>query len=749
MTAGISTPEPNARPAPLQRGSLEDRKKSKPFRLFDFLWRRMPLILGLGVPAFLVLAVLSALFVRATYKVDGTLLLNPMKEPTINGRDREIIQGDIGFFQRTLVLRLMTLDVMQAAIKNLPQGDRPKFLSDTSDTNRAAYRLMSRIKAKEVERTYLIQVSMEDTSPHGLAPVLAAVLESLVDKLKQEQEKQYESRLAYLKGEREKISQRAGEERERILKLAGTLENKSFLHEAYTAHLGKVDTIQRLFLEAESNRIQKEADLAEADKNRSDLGKLSLTPFAEEKVMDNFGINQIENWTYEQSQELRSKIDGLTLENPDRKYVEARMVSMNEYLSKYKTRVNSETVKNLSEKRTFELETAVVKARSALNSAGQSASKLQEDFRTANEQASLISEAIFQAKDMTYGLTQLRERLASINTRIDDTELEAKSPLPVRINQMPAPPETPASSNASKLLLMAFAASFGLVGGACVLFDFFDGRVRCREELAAAIGGPGAEPLPATVPSGEDPLFPGILASQPKHPAALALRDLAVRLTTEHERSGARLVSFVGANPRSGNTTIALNVARAVSGYGFRVLLAEFPTASPGLAAAARLSAGKAPASAWGNKARDPETAVELIPWADGISEDQVRSSLEAFLSNARGAYDFVLLDLVALDKSDIAHEVALKSDVVIISARQDIALFSEVRENVDWVAAGGVAAVTAVLNFAKPDPVQAKALALLAVGKIAVSRLHGAAVREASRYSGLAVEKLKTFRKK
>jgi len=738
-----------ARPAPLQRGSLEGRKKSKPFRIFDFLWRRVPLILGLGIPAFLVLSVVLAPFASGIYKVDGSLLISPMKEPSISGKDRDVIQGDIGVFQRTLVLRLMTRDVMQAAIESLSEADRPKFLAHISDINRAVYRLMSRVKAKEVERTYLIQVSMEDSDPHGLDAILSAVLESLIKKLEEEQARQYVSRLSYLKGEREKIAQRAREERERILKLAGTLENKSFLHDSYTAHLGKVETIQKLYLEAEAERIQKAADLAEAEKNRTNLVKLSITPFAEEKVMDNFGINQIERWTYEKSQDLRSSIDGLTADNPDRKYVEARMDSMNDYMAKYKQRVNESTVKNMDEKREFDLETAVVKARSALDAAEQASARLLDDFRSANEQASRISEAIFEAKDMTYGLDQLRDRLASINTRIDDTELEAKSPLPVRINQLPAPPNAPASSNASKLMMLAFAASFGVSAGACLLFDFFDGRVRCREELGAAVGGPGAEPVPATVSAGEDPAFAGILKRQPDHPAALALRDLAVRVVTEHERSGSALVSLVGAGPRCGNSTIALNVARAISEYGFRVLLAELPTVSPGLAAAAGLTSDKVPPSAWGNKESDPASAVELIPWTNGISEDQVRSSLETFLSSARGAYDIVLLDLVALNRSDLAHEAALKSDVVIVTARQDHTQFSAVRESVDWVVAGGISAVTVVLNFAMPDPVQVRAFALLATGKAAVSRLHSVAENRIAGYRTQLAERLKARRKK
>ena len=78
--------------------------------------------------------------------------------------------------------------------------------------------------------------------------------------------------------------------------------------------------------------------------------------------------------------------------------------------------------------------------------------------------------------------------------------------------------------------------------------------------------------------------------------------------------------------------------------------------------------------------------------------------TIDSFLANASKVYDFVLLDLVALSTSDISRETAVKSDVVVITAAQDVALYGDVRGAVEWIVAGGVPAVTTVLNFAQPD---------------------------------------------
>ena len=75
--------------------------------------------------------------------------------------------------------------------------------------------------------------------------------------------------------------------------------------------------------------------------------------------------------------------------------------------------------------------------------------------------------------------------------------------------------------------------------------------------------------------------------------------------------------------------------------------------------------------------------------------------------------------------RSDISNEAALKSDVVVVTARQNVALFKEVRNIVESSAAGGVPAVTTLLNFSRPNPLPLRALALLSTAQSSASNLH------------------------
>jgi Mrp family chromosome partitioning ATPase len=139
-----------------------------------------------------------------------------------------------------------------------------------------------------------------------------------------------------------------------------------------------------------------------------------------------------------------------------------------------------------------------------------------------------------------------------------------------------------------------------------------------------------------------------------------------------------------------------------------------------------------------------------MIPWIEGIPEDRIRSSLDAFLANASKAYDAIVLDLVAFSRSDIANEAALKSDVVVVTARQNVALFSEVRSTVESAAAGGVPAITTLLNFCQPDPLRIRTLALFSTAQATASTLHGQFTARIRKAGGALLDKLaRRFKKK
>jgi capsular polysaccharide biosynthesis protein len=531
----------------MELGKIEDAKKSKPFIIGNFLWRRIPILIVVGFSLFFLLCLLLLPRVAPFYLATGSLLLKLDKNSSLEGTTDNSIQGDVSIFQKTLASRVSDDRILEEVLSKLSDLDKPTYVRGVKP-NLAINILKAHLSATAVENTYLVGVALTGKSPQGLAPTLNAILSTLLEKLQDEQREQHALRLDFLSSEQASISSQLRGEQEGLLSIA-----------------------------------------------------------------------------------------------------------------------RNETI------------------------------------------------------------THLKERLALISAKLDDEELQSKALIPVVIDNFARTPELPSGSNFKKLFILAVVASFGMVGVACLLFDLFDRRIRCPLELGAAIGGSGAISIPATIPHGVDPDFCKAGTLSENHPAAVALRDLALRLVIEHERSGARIVSFVGLHSRSGNTSIALNVARAVAAHNLSVLLVELPTPFPGLASAANLpSATMTGESPWTHKIRDPSSSVDLIPWNFEDSIDKARFSLDSFLKNASKAYDLLLLDLVPISESYISLEASIKSSVVVITAAPDAATYDKAFDTVQWIKAGGVPAVTTVLNFVVPDQFRRRIIGLASVLLGIFTRVHG-----------------------
>ena len=694
-------------------------KRRKALDLPGFLARRGALIGIVGGILALVLIPLLLLVVTPRYVADAVLMLDASKRVDLNGKEIDAIPGDIGDYTRTQIGRMTGVDVLLAALRSIPETNRPAFYEPKESEVHNAILVFKHLTVAEVPRSHLITAKLEAETPRGLGDLLNAVMDSFLSKLRHEQEQELNNRMTYLRDERSRIEEQLASYHARLLELAEKASNKAFLHESYTVHLTKLEQIQRLYWEAEAARAEKEGLLKKAQSDDVEMHKLSMQAYADERVADNFGINRIEQYTYEQLQQMRASVDGLTEDNQDRKYVEERMAAMNKYLEQYKKLVSEDTIRNLVDKREYDLRAAVIKAASDYDAAKLKCEQVGRDLEAARREASDTSEAIFNAAGITYSVGQLRERLTQLNTRIDDCEMTAKAPLKIAIEHRAATPTVPTTNTRPRVLIMAVLLAYGLVTAFCLVFELLDGRVRSRRELGAALGGPGPEPIPEAV-GADAGRFARIVREVPESAAACALRSLAVRLERERRLSGGNVVLIAGAGPSAGTSSIAANLADALAGVAGRILLVVIGGTDAAVASTSVSGVSRACIAASGMDAR---------------------SRLRELIGSSRGAFDYVLIDAPPLHASDISQFAALDCSAAIIVVREDRAEFRDVVFALDVLRAAKVPALTAVLNCSTRT-LPCCRVSVLQRGLAGLSRVHSrvgewVARRRAERKSG------------
>lgn len=715
----------NTTASPSRLGQLAAGRKSKPFNPVTFVLRRAPLILVLGVSLSVLLMPPLMSRTNPIYQTDAMLLVDPAKETTVAGRDRDPIPGNIGDYTRTLVNRLTGYDVLEEALARLDGANYPAFLGSPEPIERNVFRLMSRIKVREVTRTWLISITISADQPGGLGPVLNMVMEVFIEKIQQEQEYQYARRLEYLRDEQDKLLARLKEERAALAALAEGMAQPAFLHEPNTLHINRQEMAQRFYWEALAQEVAARSHLEVAQTNRQNIVQLDLQPLVDERVTDNQSINRIEHSTYERLQILRASIDGLTPENPDRVYVEERMQAMNEFLDQYKKQVNETTSRTMRDKLIYDLDREVVQAQNAYTAAAGKVRDLRRLLDEAAVKGEEISTAMFQASETLHNMRLLRERLNALNNRIDDAEMEVKAPVRLQINKRAATPGSPSRTNANMLMLVALGLSFGSVFGFVLVFDFLDNRLRDGATMHAALGGAGPDPIAnltdATQAAAEteDSRAARVAAASLEASDQAMVRNicsLAVRLERERSQHGARVVALCGLNPACGVTSLALNLAHILRSGCERVLVLECNLRRPGISRLARLkeqpglwellAAGDA--TQWRQFIQhESRRRIDIIPVGRPLTGPARpipdRAVLAAVLDLARPQYDVVLLDCDAALNDELANTAAIQADATLLVAREDVSLYRDLRRTIDRLVEAEIPALSAVLNVARP----------------------------------------------
>ncbi|NBV84988.1 MAG: hypothetical protein EBS01_01705 [Verrucomicrobia bacterium] len=685
-------------------------RRSRPFDLQGFLKRRILLVLGLGGILSASLIPVFRLVMKSHFEAGGALLVDVSKEVTLSGREREIVPNNVGDYIRTLVSRISNIELLGDALLSIPASSWPSFCEPGAPKLKNAVALLRSLTVKEEQRSFLINMTLQAEKPNGLGATLNAVMETFLTKLSAEQAEGSAQRLTYLRAERARIEERILAQRQRLLSLGSDSFSMALLQGNYSVHLTNLEQVQKLYWEAESDRAVKEGLLEKSKSDQEQMSRLSLRPYAEERVAANEGINRIEQWTYEQLQTLRSNIDGLTSKNQDRLYVEERMAAMKAYLEGHKKRVHENTMSILSEKRAYDLSAEVLKASSTYEASKAAREELARRLEEAKRAASATAEVIFNASDISYTVSQLRDRLSSLNSRIDDCEMEAKSPIKLFIDRRASDPIRPARSAGAKALLAAFFAGFGAVCGVCFGFEYFDARVRSRFHLEGALGGPSPVPLPR-LEGALGSLFCRVSQTEQASQAAKALRSLAVRLERERMQHGTRVFLVAGASRGAGATSVALNLAETASSFVARVLFVDASLGTPlsaiGFQGASNdLHKALADVEGWLSSAGAgkglcvvaPHDCAPILP-----------ARMRELLRMSRDVFDCVLVNAAPPLSDALAQFIILETDAAVVVAHEDHTLYSQLLGTLELLRAKPVSALTAVLNFSSREEIFAQ----------------------------------------
>jgi polysaccharide biosynthesis transport protein len=690
-------------------------KKSKKFDFVWFITRRLKTILLGGGAIFTLLLPFAVLKGNYSFETGGKLVIAREAPKIIGSKDE--YTNLVNYFHdyaKTQVERIKSLENLEAALQSLPEDVRQQFQPGNMDQALAATILQKSLEVSEMGGTHLIQIKLKAGAAFGLADMVNAIMNSYIQRLREESEKRDSRRLAFLNEERDTLKKKLEEQSQTLETIVQKTMSSDFAGST-NVNLQKFLAVQDSFLRASLAKISAGNQFQQTEAESNALKKVPNKVLADEMVAGDQALWRTTSWTYEKLQELRASVDGVTKENTDRQYIENRMKGMEEYERRLREEIRKQSDKIVTEKRNFELSKKNLTAQHDYLSKTKTANDLKEELDKAKDQLEASLQEMIHGRQLTQEIENSRKKYFDLENRIRELMLESKTPLLVTIESLAIPPTSPSSSNKKKLVMMSLAVSLGLVTFVFLAIDFTDNRIHSPNDITNYLGTPPIWPISNYIsdPSTNVP-FEYLTLKDMDNKVARALGSLAVRLDKERHKFDAKIGLFTGVNEKSGVTAITLNAAQAMKRFCHKILVIDANSIHPSLMhftgikpeSALPLSLNQKISNSGLSIYRDQERQLDFL-FLDHLDWSQEGSGrLPTLLQDLKQEYDFILIDGESILKSDFTEMLVVMADVVVLNVQGDRTLYNEFIRSTEIILRLEVKALATVLNWGGPKPV-------------------------------------------
>jgi polysaccharide biosynthesis transport protein len=688
-------------------------RKGKRFDIRWFLVRRLKAILIGGGALFAFLLPFAILKGNYSFETSGKFLI-AREAPRIIGSNEEYTNL-VNYFHdyaKTQAERIKSPENLEQALKSLPDQVRRRLQPGEMPPSTAVAILQRNLEVQEMGSTHLIQVKLKGGSAEGLAEMVNAIMNSYVQKLREESENKDSRRINFLIQERD-VLKKDFEEKSKSLESMVQKTMSSDFQANTNVNLQKFLIIQDSYLKAYNAKIAAENLFHQTESEAIALKKLNNQVLADEMVAGDQALWRTMSWTYEKLQELRASIDGVTKNNSDRQYIEKRMKGMEDYERLQREAVRKQSEKIVTEKRDYELAKRVLAVEADFLSKAKTAAELKEEMDKSKNQLETSLQDMVVGQQLVQVIENSRKKYFDLENRIRDLKLEAKTPSIVSIESYAVTPTSPSSTNRQKLIMMSLFFSFALPTSGLFLIDFLDNRMHSPQDITDYLGVPSLWPI-SDYQTDHAPalLFERLTLDDATHNIAKAFGSLAVRLNKERQLHKATIALFNGVNEQCGVTAIILNTAQIMRLTCNKIMLIDANNLHPGLllGAGADFDAIR-PINFNSEKVdlapgifHDAERQIDILSLAQ-MNRTMWSGHLPMLLQDLKKNYDFILIDSAPVLHTDLTEMLLVLADIEVLIVQGDRTYYNEFTRSVEIILRLEVPALATVLNWGGPKP--------------------------------------------
>ncbi|BCS95202.1 hypothetical protein DSLASN_08340 [Desulfoluna limicola] len=681
---------------------------SKPIDPVGSLLNHLPMatlivvaILTLGVPA-------VWLKIKPVYFSEAVLKIEPVVPKILYGKEEASITPYYDDYVRTQINIVKSYAVLSKAIGEVEKmGTRWQFGGETMQ--QAVDRLAMRLAIKQLRDTQLFSLSMFSRRGRGLSEILNAVSDAYIEHTRLEQLHKDGARLGFLEGRRE--------EQEKILSdkyavlesisakyAVGITDEKNI----YVYLQAVVDLTQQL-VKAKTRRIETQTRLRELQNQMVKLQELDISADVDDWVEKDWATRDNRIQLSRKLQDMRLTLSGVNENHPDRKEYEenlTRLYEVQDNLLKRAGEVGEKVIRGklLSDQRKKILEEEMLFA-----SALSAEERLIEELTAAEHKATDVNTQMMKASTLRREIDRLQDALLRIEERIDQIEVESRSPGRVSILTHARTPEHPDTGKRVKMAAVVVLFSLFAGAGYAIARDKLDPRVKSAQDIQRVLGfPPTGHIMDAKEDQGAAEERYRICLDTPFSRVSEQFKEIAFSISKETTRHDSRIYNGLSLNEKHGVSTFLLNALVALPGKGNRKIFVDLNVWNP-------VTRNLFPQNTYGmwdvlEGRCDLQDAVvkqsnypfHILPfgnWAGTNKSIFQETGMAAMIESLRCDYDYILIDSPPLWLSTDARFLTHLADVTILVVEAGGVIEKELSRAVHTLDRLEVKAVSVVLN--------------------------------------------------
>ncbi|WP_300673933.1 hypothetical protein [Desulfoluna sp.] len=681
---------------------------SKPIDPVGSLLNHLPMvilivlvILGLGVPA-------VWLKVKPVFYSVAVLQIEPVIPKILYGKEEASITPYYDDYVRTQINIVKSYAVLSRAIEDA-QETKGQWRFGGETMQQAVDRLAIRLAIKQLRDTQLFSLSMFSRRGQGLAEILNAVSDAYIEHTRLEQLHKDAARLGFLKGRREE-QEKVLSEKYAILEsisakyAVGITDEKNI----YVYLQAVVDLTQQL-VKAKTRRIETQTRLRELKSQMIKLQELDISADVDDWVEKDWATRDNRIQLSRKLQDMRLTLSGVNQSHPDKKEYEENLTRLYEVQDNLLKRANEVGERVIRGKLLSDRRKSILEEEMLFASALSAEKRLIEELTAAEHKATDVNTQMMKASTLRREIDRLQNALLRIEERIDQIEVESRSPGRVSILTQAKTPENPDTGKRVKMATVVALLSLFTGAGAAIVRDKIDPRIKSTHDLQRVLGFP---PTGHIMETRDDPGAAKssyrVCSDTPFSQTSEQFKEIAFTLSKEATRHNSRVYNGLSLNERQGVSTFLLNTLTVLPGMKKNKIFVDLNVWNP---VTRSLLPEKAP-GLWDvlEGHCDLKEAVvdsddypfHILPfgnWPGAEKSIFQETGMAAMIESLRCDYDYILIDSPPLWLSTDARFLTHLADVTILVVESGAVIEKELSRAVHTLDSLEVKAISVVLN--------------------------------------------------